>query len=275
MVALDVAVGGGFRDKEEDRSGLFRGSYSHKFGLGSFENPKMIGRGEVDAGIINPPVTAKMAMEGKGPYKERVGELRAIARFPEPDYIFWLVTEELGVNSFEDIAKRKPSLTLVSGRSGPTGPDTLTWTVEQVMKQYGFSYQDIESWGGKVLFPGPAVVGVPLVRNGQANAIFQEGQHHPMWEQLAEARPLRCLPVSQRVVDYMKETYGFSEAVIPKGRLKGVEEDLLTLDYGGWLLACREDLPEEVAYLLARVCADQRVQSPHRIRISQATFTEL
>ena len=59
-------------------------------------------------GIINPPVTAKMAMEGKGPYKERVGELRALARFPEPDYIFWLVAEELGVNSFEDLAKRKP-----------------------------------------------------------------------------------------------------------------------------------------------------------------------
>ena len=77
------------------------------------------------------------------------------------------------------------------------------------MKQYGFSYQEHRIMGGKVLFPGPAVVGVPLVRNGQANAIFQEGQHHPMWEQLAEARPLRCLPVSRRVVDYMKETYGF------------------------------------------------------------------
>jgi TRAP-type uncharacterized transport system substrate-binding protein len=248
----------GFRDKKKIGLVFFVGIYLLKFGLGSFENPKMIGRGQVDAGIINPPVTAKMAMEGKGPYKERVGELRAIARFPEPDYIFWLVAEELGVNSFEDLAKRKPPLTLISGRSGPTGPDTLTWTVEQVMKQYGFSYQDIESWGGKVLFPGPAVVGVPLVRNGQANAIFQEGQHHPMWEQLAEARPLRCLPVSRRVVDFMKETYGFSEAVIPKGRLKGIEEDLLTLDYGGWMLTCREDLPEELAYLLAKVCADQR-----------------
>src|SRR5215472_11787304 len=236
----------GFRDKK--RTGLVSsvGVYSPKFGLGSFENPKMIGRGEVDAGIINPPVTAKMAMEGRGPYKERVGEL--------------------SVNSFEDLAKRKPPLTLVSGRSGPTGPDTLTWTVEQVMKQYGFSYQDVESWGGKVLFPGPAVVGVPLVRNGQANAIFQEGQHHPMWEQLAEARPLRCLSVSRRVIDFMKETYGFSEAVIPKGRLKGIEEDLLTLDYGGWLLTCREDLPEELAYLLARVCADQRdaVAAPYK-----------
>jgi len=81
----------GFRDKKKTGLVSSVGIYSPKFGLGSFENPKMIGRGEVDAGIINPPVTAKLAMEGKGPYKEPVGELRAIARFPEPDYIFWLL----------------------------------------------------------------------------------------------------------------------------------------------------------------------------------------
>src|SRR5919106_486084 len=185
----------GFRDQKKTGLVSSGGIYSPKFGLGSFENPKMIGSGQVDAGIINPPVTARLAMEGKGPYKERVGELRAIARFPEP-----------------------------------------------------------------------VVVGVPLVRNGAANAIFQEGQHHPMWEQLAEARPLRCLVVSRGIVDYMMETYGFSEAIIPKGRLKGVEEDVLTLDYGGWLLACREDLPAEVAYLLAQVCTDQRdaVAAPYK-----------
>ena len=185
----------GFRDKKKTGLVSSVGIYSPKFGLGSFENPKMIGR-EKSMPESSTRLLPQNGDGGKGAYKERVGELRAIARFPEPDYIFWLVAEELGVNSFEDLAKRKPPLTLVSGRSGPTGPDTLTWTVEQVMKQYGFSYQDIESWGGKVLFPGPAVVGVPLVRNGQANAIFQEGQHHPMWEQLAEARPLRCLAVA-------------------------------------------------------------------------------
>jgi TRAP-type uncharacterized transport system substrate-binding protein len=248
----------GFRDKERNKIVSSVGIYTPKFGLGSLENPKMIGRGEVDAGILNPPVTAKMAMEAKGPFKERVGELRAIARFPEPDYIFWLVAEELGITSMEELVKRKPPFTLVSGRIGPTGPDTLTWTVEEVMKYYGFSYQDIESWGGKVLFPGPAVVGVPMVRDGRAHAIFQEGIHHIMWEQLAEARPLRCLGLSRGAVDYMKETYGFDEAIIPKGRLKGIEQDLLTVAYGGWLLACREDLPEELAYLLARVSTEQR-----------------
>jgi TRAP-type uncharacterized transport system substrate-binding protein len=248
----------GFRDKKKTGLVSSVGIYTPKFGLGSLENPKMIGRGEVDAGILNPPVTAKMAMEAKGPFKERVGELRAIARFPEPDYIFWLVAEELGISSMEELAKRKPPMTLVSGRIGPTGPDTLTWTVEEVMKYYGFSYQDVEAWGGKVLFPGPAVVGVPMVRDGRANAIFQEGVHHPMWEQLAETRPLRSLGLSRGAVDYMKETYGFSEAIIPKGRLKGIEQDLLTVDYGGWLLACREDLPEELAYLLAMVSTEQR-----------------
>ena len=64
----------------------------------------------------------------------------------------------------------------------------------------------------------------------------------------------------------MKETYGFSEAIIPKGRLKGIQEDLLTLDYGGWLLTCREDLPEELAYLLAKVSTDQRdaIAAPYK-----------
>ena len=69
---------------------------------------------------------------------------------------------------------------------------------------------------------------------------------------------MRCLGLSRGAVDYMKDTYGFGEAIIPKGRLKGVEPDLLTVDYGGWLLACREDLPEELAYLLAKVSTDQR-----------------
>ncbi|MBI4526248.1 MAG: hypothetical protein HY695_20820 [Deltaproteobacteria bacterium] len=241
------------------------GVYTPKFGLGSLENPKMVGRGEVDVGITNPPVTAKMAMEGIGPFRESVGSLRAIARFPEPDYIFWLVDKDLGIGSMEEIPIRKPKLTLVSGRVGPTGPDTLTWTVEEIIKQYGFSYKDIETWGGKVLFPGQSTIGVPIVRKREANAIFQEGVHHIMWEELAEAYPMTCLQLKPEVVEYMKSKYGFQASTIPKGRLKGIEEDLLTLEFAGWLLFCREDFPSELSYLLAKVCAEtrDRVAAPY------------
>lgn len=254
----------GYREKPGIISTV--GIYTPKFGLGSLENPKMVGKGEADVGITNPPVTARMAMEGKGPFSESVGVLRAIARFPEPDYIFWLVAENFGISSMEELVERKPPLFLVSGRIGPTGLDTLTWTVEEVIKNYGFSYKDIEAWGGKVLFPGPSIMGVPLVRKGEANAIFQEGVQNVMWEELVKERPMRCLGLNRRVVDHMKKTYGFDESIIPRGRLKGIEDDLLTLDFGGWLLFCRADLPDELGYLLAKVIMEQRdlIAAPYK-----------
>jgi TRAP transporter TAXI family solute receptor len=255
-------------DGNREKAGVVSsvGVYTPKFGLGSLENPRMVGRGEVDAGITNPPVTAKLAMEGIGPYRERVGSLRAIARFPEPDYIFWLVDEQLGIASMEDIPRRKPKLTLVSGRRCPTGPDTITWTIEEVMKQYGFAYKDIEAWGGKVLFPGQATIGVPIVKKREANAIFQEGVHHVMWEELVKSYPMNSLGLRTEVVEHMKSKYGFAENTIPKGRLKGIEKDLLTLDYGGWLFFCREDLPDELAYLLAKASMDnrERIAAPYK-----------
>lgn len=243
------------------------GTFTPKYGMGSLENPRTIGLGQADVAITNPPITAWLAMKAKGPYKESVGSLRAIARFPEPDYIFWLVSEEFGVSTFEELVERRPPLTLVSGRIGPGGPDPLTFLVEEVMKAYGFSYADVEAWGGKVLFPGSSRVGgIPIMRRGEANAIFQEGVHDPLWEELAETKPLRSLGLSRRVVDHIKQNLGFDEAIIPKGRLKGIEEDQLTLDFGGWLLFSREDLPDELAYLLAKV-ADQkreRIAAPYK-----------
>src|SRR5438094_8741825 len=83
----------GCRDKTKTGLVSSVGVYSPKFGLGSFENPRMSGRVEIDAGIINRPVTAKMAMEGNGADRDRVGELSAIAAGPEPDDILWLVQE--------------------------------------------------------------------------------------------------------------------------------------------------------------------------------------
>ena len=126
------------------------------------------------------------------------------------------------------------------------------------MKWYGFSYDDVNSWGGRVLFPGPAVVGVPMVRRGEGNAVFQEGVHDESWEELTEARPMRCLELDPQAVAHMRDTYGFDQAIIPKGRLKGIERDLLTLSFGGWLLFCRADLPDEIAYLLARTSMERR-----------------
>ena len=66
----------------------------------------------------------------------------------------------------------------------------------------------------------------------------------------------------------MKETYGFSEAIIPKGRLKGVEEDLLTLDYGGWLPLAGKIFPKKLRICWPRCAPIREMPSPRRTRIS-------
>ena len=58
----------GFRDKKKTGLVSSVGIYSPKFGLGSFENPKMIGKGEVDAGIINPTEVTAYAGLSLGEY---------------------------------------------------------------------------------------------------------------------------------------------------------------------------------------------------------------
>src|SRR5437016_14650522 len=59
----------GFRDKKKTGLVSSVGVYSPKFGLGSFENPKMIGSGQVDAGSSILLLRRKWPWRARGPTK--------------------------------------------------------------------------------------------------------------------------------------------------------------------------------------------------------------
>jgi TRAP-type uncharacterized transport system substrate-binding protein len=193
-------------------------------------------------------------MEGRGPYKESVGNLRALARFPEADYTIWLVDESTGITSLEQVAERRIPLRVVSGRMGPEAPDPLSFVVEEVMNAYGFGQEALESWGGKVIHPGNTHAGINVMKRGEADAIFQEAAFNRGWDELCEMRRMRPLPISRAVIDKLHAKWGLEETVVPGDRLKGMTKPLPTIHYGGWLLFCRDDLPEDLAYHVARTC---------------------
>jgi uncharacterized protein len=56
----------------------------------------------------------------------------------------------------------------------------------------------------------------------------------------------------------MQMTYGFARRQIPAGRWPGVTEPVQTVDFSGWLVFCRDDLPEEWAYAVAKACDRSR-----------------
>ncbi len=222
---------------------------------GALNNPIDVAGGSLALGITTPSVSARMAQEGIGAYSERHGGLRAIAAYPHIDYVIFAVDAATGISSFEQLAQERYPLRLVSGRRSERGIDVLTFTVEEVLRQYGISYASIEQWGGQVFFPGPSHIGGRLVLDGRADAMFQEAEMLPIWAEIdSPPRRVNYLAVSDAVREYMWQTYGFAPREIPAGRWPSVTEPVPTIDFSGWLVFCREDLPEEWAYAVAKAC---------------------
>lgn len=222
---------------------------------GARANPIAVARGELDAAITTPSVTAKMATEGVGVYAEPYDGLRAIAAYPHIDFLVFMVDAATGISSFEELVERRYPLTLVTGRRSTDGADdVLTFAVEEVLRGYGISYATIEEWGGRVVYGGPTHIGGPLMLNGEADALFQEARSSPVWRQIADSRDVNVLAVDEGVRERMERAYGFAPATVPEGHYRGVDAPVPTVDFSGWLLFCREDLPDDWAYALARAC---------------------
>jgi TRAP-type uncharacterized transport system substrate-binding protein len=236
---------------------------------GALNNPIDVAAGTLALGITTPSVSARMAVNGIGAYGEPHPGLKAIAAYPHIDYLIFAVDAATGITSLEQLERERYPLRLVSGRRSDRGIDVLTFTVEEVLKQYGISYASIEEWGGQVFFPGPSHIGGRLVLDGTADAMFQEAEMLPIWGEIdTPPRRVNYLPVSEAVRDHMLQTYGFAKREIPAGRWPGVTAPVPTVDFSGWLVFCRDDLPEEWAYAVAKACDHARDavdNGPHNV----------
>ena len=81
----------------------------------------------------------------------------------------------------------------------------------------------------------------------------------PGWREAAEARDLAYLPMEGPVLDKLEADLDWPSAVLPAGYLKGMEDDLLTLDFSDFIMLCRDDLPDDVAHLIAWVLVETRI----------------
>lgn len=219
-------------------------------------NPIDVAEGRLDVAFTTPSVTAAMAVAGVGLYGHRYDGLRAIASYPHDDFLVFAVDSAIGVRSFDDVTGRP--LRLATGRGSDDGDhDVVTYAAEQVLRRHGSSYAQLREWGGSVAFAQSPHIGAKLMLEGEADAYFQEAQSAPFWRQLADSRDVVFLPVPEDTIASLSEL-GFRRAEIPAGHYRGVDEPVPTIDFTGWLLFCREDLPAEVAYALARAVDETR-----------------
>jgi TRAP-type uncharacterized transport system substrate-binding protein len=83
---------------------------------------------------------------------------------------------------------------------------------------------------------------------GKADVLIHEALMTPHWQSVNRVRPVKYLPWGDNVLDAF-EAEGWGRGTVPAGYLPDLENDLTTLDFSDFVVLCREDLADDLAYL--------------------------
>ncbi|WP_051187573.1 TAXI family TRAP transporter solute-binding subunit [Nocardia tenerifensis] len=220
------------------------------------DGPRLVAEGHYQMGITTPSWNLRMAFEGRGPYSRPL-PVRALAAFAHDDRLALAVRAETGITSLRDIAERQLPLKISMPHREMGHP--ARWVIDEVLGRYGFTQEDLESWGGQLLHDRPRSQNSPdaVPADPSFDAVFDEAIMTMRWKNLTERYDLRFLPIDDEVLAHCA-ALGMPPGVLERGRLRGLDEDVPTLDFSGWILYCAADLPDELAYLAIRAIDEQQ-----------------
>ena len=198
--------------------------------------------GEVDV-VYSKWVVNEHRHTGRGIYAGAAPDegLRTIAWLPQEDRFLFAVAPWTGIESFEQLAAEQPALRM-AGSGG-----------EAVLQEYGFSYADIEKWGGAVgRMEHTARAAKERYDAGELDAFFGDGSAYDFsaWPWVG-ARGYRFLDVGEEAMRRL-EAKGLRRQITPAGFVPGIDRTLTALDDSHIVVTCRADLDDEVAYNLAK-----------------------
>jgi hypothetical protein len=206
--------------------------------------------GEVDTALFVPACLGRNIVEGKGIWRGKGAErLRAIATMPQDDALVFMVDASHGVRTLADIRRKKPPLRIAVGLDD--GVDMTGWATQRLLEAAAIPRGAIETWGGRFIEgEGPwNVIGSAI--DGAADAIIFEAIMTPPWRELLQKRRMTLIPIDDDVLRAAERTYAMPRTTVPADRFHGQTAAFETLDFSDFLLMCRDDLADDVAYLMA------------------------
>lgn len=227
-----------------------------RYGTSSSEPLMRVATGASDIGITLATAAAQAA-KSLGYYKN--GEARAIrglARLIRPNqHYFNLVRADVGVRSFADIARKQPKLDLSISESTYSAGQIAAVTLEH----YGIDLErDIPAWGGSMSYSHPGTV--PLAVEGKCNMIMWPDTIYGPSGIVAQIAPWVLLPLDEDIAAKLEREYCAPVVTIPAGTLRGQTEPCLAVTNPGFELIVNRDLPNDVAYLLAKALNESSTQ---------------
>jgi uncharacterized protein len=227
-----------------------------RYGTGSSEPLMRVVAGSSDVGITLATAAAQ-ASRGLGYFKN--GEalsIRGLSHLIRPNqHYFNLVRADVGVRSFAEIADKKPKLDLSVSESTYSAGQIA----EVTLQHYGIELdRDIEAWGGSFQYSHPGTV--PSAVAGKCNMIMWPDTIYGPSGIVAQIAPWVLLALDEDIANKLEREYCAPKVTIPAGTLRGQTEPCLAVTNPGFELIVNKDLPNDVAYLMAKALNESSAQ---------------
>ncbi len=223
----------------------------------SIANPGIVSKGDAEIGI-NRNTVINWAIKGLGPYKEKMDNLRGVATIPSLSAytigITPVLKADLRINSYTDLVEKRHPLKL---KSNHYKMHVHGVSFGQVLNEYGSSWEDLFSWGGKQIV-GPDGYVPSFSKPEKVIEAMERGELDGGWGipniwKVAEKVKLKFLSLDKDVADRLREKFGHLIINVRPNVLFDGQEGFTTWGYPGQFIFTHKDVPDEFIYTLAKV----------------------
>ena len=187
------------------------------------------------------------ALQGKEPFKKAHKDFAGMFKFMNMGVQF-VIANDAPVHTLAEIKAKKYPLKLAVNPKG----NVSELMAREMLGQYGMTYETVKEWGGKVNFASHADMS-SLYRDRHIEAmILYTSIPAPAFVEADLTRPLSLIKMDDKLIGFLKNTYGLDPLVVPKGTYKGMKEDNMLLT-GGILIVCNKNLPDDLVYKMMKL----------------------
>jgi TRAP transporter TAXI family solute receptor len=191
------------------------------------------------------------AYQGTGVYardnKPRTN-LRLIANIQDPSYVLVAAKAETGITNLSQVReKRWPVRILTAG----IGRDS-----SRILAHFGLSRQAVEAGGGHVGNTREDRENFDVVVGGAG--VMTTAPEWSIWTDISQKFDLHFIELPDDLLAELAQEGEQERGTIPVGLYRGVDRPIPTVVRTGTVIYCRDDTPDEFAYIVAKAMDEQQ-----------------
>lgn len=221
---------------------------------------RMLAEGRIDCTMMS-TIQAKVYSEPEkwpGIIEEGIKSQALLVLSPWAVY-FVMLDAKIPVNSLREVIDKKLPLRLAVGDYGQS-----SWVDSNLLfKAYGAELEDVEEWGGELLYES-AVTAYPLLAAGKVDGVIGSMSGRigiaPYLSSLAKKVKFKYLDIADKDALEKLKSWGLQEVTLPKHpefAIEFITKETPTVN-SPQLIICRPGLPEEVAYTICKTIWEAR-----------------